>query len=784
MHAFLYDLRHSFRLLAANPGFATMVILALGLGIGANVALFTVINGLMFRPFPYARALELYEITQPRRTAPLDELRTARSFSGVAAFASRGFPLTTGTTTQTLYGLRVSANIFDMLGARPLFGRTFAIGEDQPEVARTVVLGYEYWRTVSGDPGFIGKDLKIGGTQHTVIGVMPAEFQIWTRDANLFVPDQPTEGRILARVKPEISAAHAEGEVQGIIAGLPPEPGRATPTFPAQVTPLAQAFRPGDVSSLLLLQGAVALVLLITCANVGNLMLVRASARRREFAIRAAMGAKPGRLVGQLVLESAVLAAFGGVLGLAVASWSLDTLSKQLPRGLVRILRGPEALSIDTRVLAFTAALAMLVVVLAGLAPALSSLRLDVVSYLKESSKGSMPQRRWMGQALVVGEIGFAVMLLIGAGLMLKSVLYLANQHLGFSADHVLRAAVELPSQGYMGSERQLAAFRDISQRIAALPGVEQVSLLAPQLFPFGGPRVRGEIFEIQGQPGAEPRAEVYTASPEYFRALRIPLLQGRIFTEADGPGGEPVALVSAVVARRHLGSGSPLGQRIRTDLADADSPWATVIGVVGDVRNPVAPEEQPTIYRPWAQQPQPGVAFMIRTYVEPMTLNEAVRREVKAAVPSAAEARTADLGREVARYISPQQFTASVLGGFAGIGLLLAAVGVYGVMWYWVQARVPEIGIRMALGAQRGHVVRLVVRRAVGPAVVGAALGVAGALALQRVIAAQLYGVSATDATVLVIVPAVMVAVALVAALIPAQIAAGVDPLVAVRQQ
>lgn len=783
MHSLLYDLRHSLRLLTAKPGFAATVVLALGLGIGANAALFTVVNGLLFRPFPYTQPSELYEVSQPRRSAPIDELRTANSFSSVAAFAARGFPVTMETTISTLYGLRVSANIFDTLGVQPMFGRTFTADEDQPETPRTVVLSYEYWRTISGDPAVIGTDLTIDGVRHFVIGVMPAGFQLSTRDANVFVPARLTDGRILARTKPGIGAAQAESEVRSIIAGLPPEPGAAARTTPPRVIPLEEAFRPNDISALLLLQGAVGLVLLITCANVGNLMLVRATARRREFAIRSAIGAKPLRLLRQLVTESAVLAALGGALGLTLASWSLDAVSAQLPANLSRILRGPEMLSIDTRVLAFTAGAAMLVVVLAGLAPAVSSLRLDVVSHLKESAKSAAPERRRLGQALVVAEIGLAVMLLIGAGLMMKSILHLANQDLGFRADHVMRAAVTLPLQGYTTPEQRLAAFRDISQRIAALPGVEEASLLAPQLFPFGGPNVRGAVFEIQGQADGEPRAEVYTASAGYFRALRIPVLRGRGFTEADVLGGEPVALVSALVARRHFGPEDPVGRRIRVDLANPDSPWLTVIGVVGDVRNPVALDEQPTIYRPWAQNPQAGAAFMIRTSGEPLALAEAVRNEVKAVVPAAAEARTADLGLGVAGYISPQRFTASVLGGFAGVGLLLAAVGVYGVMRYWVYARVPEMGIRMALGARPGDLMRLVLRRAAWTAAAGVALGTAGAVALGRVIEAQLYGVSATDTAVFVAVPVVMGLVAVVAAVLPARAAAKVDPLVALRE-
>src|SRR5688572_10346639 len=780
MSALAQDLRHGVRLLTARPGFAGLVIAALGLGIGANVVLFTVVNGLLFRPLPYERPHELFEISQPRRVVPLQELRAASSFSGVTAFIPYGFSVSSADTTTNLYGLRVSANVFGTLGARPLLGRTSAPQEDQPAATRTVVLSYEYWRERYGDPGCIGKQLRINGQDHTIIGVMPHSFVLWFRDVNIFVPDRVTDGRIVARLKHGINIAQAEGEVKGIFAGLPAEPGRPDP---AQVIPMAQAFRPNDVSSLLLLQAAAGLVLLITCANLGNLMLVRASSRRRELEIRTALGAKPTRLVRQLVAECAVLAALGSTLGLLIASWSVTVISTRLPANIGRVLRGPEALSIDYRVLAFTAAAAMFAVLVCGLAPALSALRLDVVTHLKESTKGASPQRQRFGQLLVMSEIGLAVMLLIGAVLMMKSILHLATQSLGFSADRVMRATVELLPQRYPTPDRQVAVYRDIVERVRALPGVESVAVFAPQVFPFGGPRVRGAIFEIQGQSSGEPRAEVYTASPEYFRLVRIPLLQGRMFTEADTTGTEPVALLSDVVAKRHFAPESPMGRRIRVELSDSQSPWITVIGVVGDVRNPVGSDVQPTLYRPWAQTSRAGAILMVRTRGEPMSLGPAVRREIKAVDPSAPEARVAHLGRGVANYISPQRFIASILSIFACIGLLLAAVGVYGVMRYWVHARIPEIGIRVALGAQRYDVVRLVLRRAAITAAVGAMLGVVGALALHRVVAAQLYGVSSMDFTVFLAVSVAMGAVALLAAFIPARFAARVDPIVTLRE-
>ncbi len=329
-----------------------------------------------------------------------------------------------------------------------------------------------------------------------------------------------------------------------------------------------------------------------------------------------------------------------------------------------------------------------------------------------------------------------------------------------------------------------MAAYAEMVGRLEALPGVETAGVIAPQFFPFGGPRVRGSVFEIQGRPGAEPRAEVYVANPGYFRSVRIPLLRGRLFTDADAHAAAPVALISEVVARRYWGQEDPIGSLIRLDLSRADSPWVSIVGVVGDVRNPVGADVQPTAYRPWAQSPGTSGVLMIRTRTDPMALAGTVRRELRSVDPTAPEVRVASLEKAVSSYISPQRFTASALGIFAGLGLLLAAVGVYGVMRYWVGARIPEIGLRVALGAQRADVLRLVLGRAARVTAIGVGLGIVGGLALQRLMESQLYGVSPADPAVFAGVSLLMAAVALVAAFAPARWAARIDPLVALRHE
>jgi putative ABC transport system permease protein len=773
----LRDLGFALRLLAKSPGFTALVVGSLAVGIAVNALLFTLVNALLLRPLPYTRSNELVEISQPRRALPLGELRGARAFDGVAAYLPWNFAVAGPDGARLVFSCRVSASLFTVLGVTPAVGRSFAPGDEQQPV---VMLGYDYWRQASGDPGIVGHTLTIDGQRRTVIGVLPADFTLVFRDGNLWIPQRMAEGRLLARLRPGVSAAQAEAEANAIAGGLPEEPGATGRREQTHVTPLAMAFRPDEASKVLILQGAVALVLLITCANVANLLLVRAGARRREFAIRAAVGAGRSQMVRQLMTESVAIAAIGGACGLLLARWSLDLLRTHLPGNLTRILRGAEGLTMDIRVMAFTAGASLLTALLFGAAPAVGALRFDVMSCLRDSARGISRERQRFGLLLVAGEIALAAMLLAGAGLMLKSLAGLQKQYLGFSAGHVLRAYLELPSPRFPPEKRN-AGFTSVLQQLEALPGVESVGLIAPQFFPFGGPRVRGAIFEIRDRPGLEARAETYTANPNYFRAVKIPLIRGRLFSDSDSAGSMPVVLIGDIVARRYWSSEDPIGRRIRLG---GDDLWATIVGIVGDVRNPVGQDVQPTVYRPWAQNPSAGAAFMIRAAGDPMALAPAVQRALRAADPESAEPRMASLEKAVADYINPQRFTTSLFAIFGALGLLLAAFGVYGVMRYWVSARIPEIGVRLALGARPGDVMRLVLRRAAGVALGGVLAGIAGGLALQRFITAELYGVSPADPVVFAAVSLLLGGIALGAAFLPARWAARTDPLVALRHE
>jgi putative ABC transport system permease protein len=798
LESLVRDLRFGFRMLRNSPVVTAAAVASLAVAIAANTALFTVVNSLLLRPLPYERAEELVEIEQTSDGLPLEELAQTRSFTGVASFLPWGFSLARAEGAQRLFGFRVSSNLFEVLGVQAALGRTFSPAQDPGAAPPVMMLSYEYWRQVSGDPRIVGQTWTLSDRAYTIVGILPPDFMLWFRDVTVWVADPSPRGRLVARLNSEATLAQAAAEVTGIVQALDPVTARRGSQADPAVRKLSDAMRPDTVQVLLLLQAAVGFVWLITCANIGNLLLARASGRRREFALRAALGAGRAQVIRQLLIESSLLAAIGAALGLGLANLSLGFLNAQLPANIGRALRGAEALTVDHRVLAFTAGLSLLAVLVFGLAPAVHALRFDVMTCLRDTAKGAAPNRRRFGQLLVAGEISLTLMLSVGAGLTLKSLVGLQRQYLGFSPDHVLRVTVDLPETRFPRPEQRGAAFDEILRRVRAIAGVEDAGILAPQFFPFGGPRVQGAAFEINGRAGDEPRAEQYVASPDYFGSVRIPLLKGRVFLDVDTAESAPVALISAIVAQRYWGEEDPIGRLIRLRPGDPESPWVTIVGVVGDVRNPVGFDVQPTLYRPLAQSVgtslQPAFrtgdarvsagVLMIRTAGEPLALADAVRAELRQVDPNGPEIRVADLEREVANYVSPQRFTTSLLGSFAGLGLLLAAFGVYGVMRFWVSARIPEIGVRLALGAQPRDVVRLVVWRAARTVLVGIALGIAGAVALQRVIASQLHSVSATDPWVFAGVSALVAVVAVAAALAPARWAARVDPLAALRHE
>ncbi len=763
-------MRESLRVFRKQPGFAAAVVLVLALCIGANSALFTVVNALLLRPLPFPHSEQLVEVSIPERRAQLEDLEPARSIESVGAFGPWNIAVTGADGVRMAYSMRVTADLIPLLRIRPALGRALTRADFGGNV---VMIGYEYWKTLGAAPDIAGRTLTLDGEPYSIAGVLPADFFLAVRDIKLLVPNLRAAGRTIARLHPGVTPSQAQAEIASLVPG-----GRA------QVTRLASAFQSDDFQPIVLLQATAGFVLLITCVNLANLQLVRGLARRREFAIRTAIGASRARLILQLARESAMLAAAGAALGLLFTRVLHDVILAILPVHIVRRLSGADPLALDARVVAFTCGVGLITILLFGLLPGLLSVRFDVMARLRDAARGSSGERQRIGQALVAFEVALALMLLAGAGLTFKNLTRLQSQYLGFRPNGVLRAMTDFSATRYARPEQKTALFREVERRIGDIPGVARVGIVAPQAFPFGGPRVRGSPFEILGKPEVEARAEVYAANPSYLDSIQLPLLRGRWFTDTDTTSNQPVAVLSDTVAHRYWGEEECLGRSVRLNADRADSVWATVVGVVGDVKNPVAGHWQPTAYRPFAQTPSSGAVLMVRASVaDPLSLAPSVRRELHAIDPTAPEFRiVATLDAAVRDYVSPQRFTTTLLAVFAAIGLALAAAGVYGVMRYWVASRTGEIGIRVALGAQRWSVLCLVLGRAATAAGAGVAGGLAGAIAIRKVMATQLVGVSGADPAVLGPVAAAIFAVALLAAWAPARRASRIDPAEVLR--
>ena len=765
-------MRESLRVFQTQPGFAAAVVMALSMCTAANSALFTVINALMLRPLPFPHSEQLVEISLGERRGDLEVLQRARSIESVGAFVAWNYGVSGVDGVHMAYTLRATQDLIPLLGIRPLLGRALT----RSDFGRNVVMvGYDYWKTLGARLDIAGQTITLDGEPYTIAGVLPADFFLGVRDAKLMISNLRSNERNIARLHPGVTPAQAQAELSTLVPG-----GRV------QVMQLARAFYSNDFQPFLLLQATTGCVLLITCVNLANLQLVRGLARRREFAIRTALGASRARLVRQLVQESVPLAALGALIGLLLTRALHDMVLAILPVHIVRRLSGADALPLDGRVLAFTAGVGTMTILLFGLMPAVSALRFDVMSRLRDTARGATRERQRFGQALVAVEIALALMLVSGAALTLKSLIRLQSQYLGFRPQGVLRAMTDFPATRYPRPEQKAALFDEVERRIGSIPGVAGVGIVAPQAFPFGGPGVRGARFEILGKPEVEARAEFYAANPAYRNAIQLPLLRGRWFTAADIEANQAVAVLSETVARRYWGADDCLGRSVRVYADRATSTWATVVGVVGDVKNPIADHWQPTAYRPFAQTPSSGAVLMIRASgADPLSLAPSVRRELHAIDPTAPEFRiVATLDSAVHDYISPERFTTTMLAIFGTIGLALAAAGVHGVMGYWVASRTGDIGIRMALGAQRWNVLRLVVGRAISVAAMGVAAGLGGAMALRKVIATQLIGVSAADPVVLAPVAAGLFVIAVLAAWVPAMRASRIDPAEALRSE
>ena len=800
------DLRYGLRLMAKSPGFTTVAVITLALGIGANTAIFSVVNTVLLRPLPYKDPGRLVWVTDfiPRQNNTLvfdsDYFAWAKRnqvFEGMAAYSTIDFTLTGVGDSERLEATRVTAGFFPLLGVAPVLGRTFLAAEDRPGGPQVCVLSHELWQRRFGAAApIVGKAITLNGKPYTVLGVMPATFEfVENFKPALYVPFglreivgiAPGEMHmivwVIARLKPGVTIQRAESNLalinRGLEASYKGGYAKMMAGARAQVMTL-DALRVGNVRpALLVLLGAVAFVLVIACANVANLQLARAVRRQKETAIRAALGASRWRLARQLLTESLLLTALGGAAGVELAAWGVSILRTLGPAKIPHLAD----VRIDHRVLLFTALVAIVTGILFGLVPVFAATKACPSESLKEGglrlALGASRQRT--RSALSVLQLALALVLLTGAGLLIRSFALLTETDPGFDPHNLLTVRVGLPDARYQKSDLQRAFFQGLLARLRTLPGVSSAEAVV--VLPLKG-YMMAAGFEIEGRP---PRPEVSTAaainivSPGYLHTIGAPLISGRTFTPQDSAEAPKVVILNQACVRSFFPDESPIGKRIQ--IAGMD--WATIVGVVGNLRQAgLASRAEPEIFVPYLQMPYAEMAVVVRTARDPLTLVGALRSQVNSIDRSPPIFDVATMDQLLAEQVASRRFNMLLLGLFAVLALVLAAVGIYGVMTYTVAQRTHEIGIRMALGAEQHDVLGLVLGQGLVLAALGVGIGLMGALALTRFLSSLLYGVKPTDPVTFIAVSFLLAGAALAACYIPARRAAKVNPMVALRYE
>jgi len=795
------DLKFAFRQLLKNPGFTAVAVLTLALGIGANTAIFSVLNGVLLSPLPYNQPDRLVMLFESLPDAPqimvsypdyLDWRARTRSFDDIAIF--NGFDSFNATTRrgdpERIHGGLASGNLFAVLGVGPAAGRLFGPADDQPGAPAVVVITDKLWqRRFAGDPKAIGTQLALDGTSYTIIGVLPPTFTLYS--AQLWLPlgrftTSPRFARDnhpgligIGRLKTGVTLAQMRADLSAVAKQLQSEhpDNDNIGAIGSFITDIVV----GDIKpALLMLAGAVALVLLVACANVANLLLGRAAARQKEFGLRVAIGASRGRLVRQLLTESVVLALFGGVVGVALAWAGVKLLVALKPENVPRL----GAIHVSGTVLGFALAISVVTGVLFGLVPAVHATHSDPISALREGTRGSGGGRSRirMRAGLTVVEVGLALMLLVGAGLMLRSFVNLLAVDPGFDKRGTVVARIQLPDRQYRDEPRRRAAFEELIGKVRALPGIADAALATD--LPISSSWQTGITYEgaVAGSPDAERLTPAATIFPGYFHTLRIAMLAGRDFAMSDRPDQPPVVVISRAVAMRFFGTVNAVGRRIRHARAE-NEPWATVVGVVNDVKNFGLQGTSPgQLYYPSGQADMSSAWLFVRTDTPLETIGPMLRRTIASVDRELPLALLQTLESSVDSSISQPKFSMVMLTIFAGIALALAAVGIYGVISYSVAQRTREIGVRLALGAQRADVVRMVVGQGMALSVVGVVAGGLAAAASGQVMAKHLFGVKSSDPTVFVGVAATLLVVAFIASAVPALRATRIDPVDAMR--
>lgn len=817
METFFQDIRYGLRLLIKRPGFTAVAVIALALGIGANSAIFSVVNGVVLRALPYKDPDRLAIVWSkipllqgrvgtgefPVTAGEFIDWRDQNQvFEQIAAFHSQPFNITGAGEPEFLGGVRGSASLFSLLGVEPKLGRTFAPEDDQPGAERVVIISHGLWeRRFGSDPNIIGQKLSLNDEPYTVVGVLPAGFQFprkgelpapyqFPRQADFYTPlawspaQAANRGRnflvVVARLKPRATFEQAGAEMNAIAERLQEQ-------YPylnkeALVVPLHKQVVGKVRTALLVLLGAVGFVLLIACANVANLLLARAASRQKEIAIRTALGASRVRVIRQLLTESVLLSLVGGTLGLLLALWGIDLLLTISPSNLPRV----DTIGIDERVFAFTLAVSLLTGIGFGLVPAIKVSKPDLNDALKEGGRSSsvgFRHSRFRG-LLVVSEVALSLVLLIGAGLMIRSFVTLLNVDTGLTVQNVLTLDIGLPKSKYTGPQ-QIAFFQQVLSRMQSLPGVQAVGGVYP-LPLSGAEEFMGFSIEGRGSnPGESVSAGPRWVNGDYFKVMGIALLRGRELTERDNADAARVLVINEAMAKAFWPDEDPIGKRVAFDRTNGTPNWREIVGIAKDVKHvSLDGTATPEMYLPFGQFPIFFQTIVLRTAGDPLSLVAAARSEVLAVNKDQPISNVHTMEELLSNSIAQRRFNMLLLSIFAIVALLLSAVGIYGVMSYSVAQRTHELGLRMALGAQSSHIVALVVRQGMTLALTGVVVGLAAAFVLTRIMASLLYGVSATDTLTFGLIALLLSSVAFFACYIPAHRATKVDPMVALRYE
>ena len=820
METLLQDLRYGVRVLLTRPGFTIVAIIALALGIGANSAIFSVVNGVVLRALPYKDPDRLMMVWSRR---PMLQAREGlseypvsaadfidwrdrnQSFEEIAAFHSQPFNLTGAGEPEYLGGVRASANLFSLLGIEAQQGRTFLPEEDQPGAGHVVAISDGLWkRRFGADPNIVGQKLILNDEPYTVVGVLPKDFQFprkgelpagyqFPRQADFYTPlawtpaQATNRGRnflaVVGRLKAGFTMQQAQTDVDAIAEQLRQEYPQANANKDIFIVSLHQQAVGKVRNALLVLLGAVGFVLLIACANVANLLLARAATRHKEFAIRTALGASRRRVIRQLLTESILLSLLGGVAGLLISLWGTDLLLAISPGNLPRT----DSVSIDGRVLAFTFALSVLTGIVFGLAPAIQVSKPDLNDALKEGGRASSIGFRHnrFRSLLVVSEIALSLVLLIGAGLMIRSFIRLLNVDPGLNPDHLLTLDVALPRNKYTGPQ-QVAFFQQIIDRARAIPGVESAGTAYPLPLSGGEEGLGLGIENRTALPGEPFIAGGRWVSADYLKVMGIALIQGREFTEGDGINSPRVVMINEAMAHRYWPDEDAIGKRIAFDQVNGQPNWREIVGINRDVRHTsLDSDPQPEMFIPFTQFPTFFMTLVLRTSGgDPLSFVAAARNEVLAVKNDQPISNVHKMQDLLANSVAQRRFNMLLLGVFAMIALLLSAVGIYGVMSYSVAQRSHEIGVRMALGAQSSDVLALVVKQGMTLALAGLGIGLAVAFVVTRIMASLLYEISATDPLTFAIIALLLGSVAFLACYLPARRATKVDPMIALRYE